>query len=39
MRLVREARQCSRSVVHIVGWGGRSTLITGGSLLQDYIGW
>jgi hypothetical protein len=38
MRLVREARQCGRLVVHIVGWGGRSALTTGGSLLQDCVG-
>ena len=35
---MRGARQCGRLVVHIVGWGGKSTLITGGSLLQDGIG-
>ena len=38
LRLVREAQQCGKLVGHIVGWGGRSTLKTGGSLLPNYIG-
>ena len=39
MMLVREVRQSSILVVHIVGWGGRSASTTGGSPLQDYMEW
>jgi hypothetical protein len=39
MRLVREARQCGTLAVHIVGWGERNALTTGGNLLQDHIAW